>query len=153
MHLTLRFPGDTAEALLPRLAEALLEVAATEPPFDVAFQGLGAFPKLARPSVVWAGIRPPEPCIRLEEALTARLTPLGFATEARAYRPHLTLARVKGVAPSRTLQNTVCQVAPPRCRVFLRSFADSRFLPMQALSCRVQIVSRECSRFWSVMSE
>lgn len=98
LHLTLRFLGDTDESLVPQLEEALIETAATESPFDISFQGLGAFPKPARPSVVWAGIRPAEPCMRLEKTLTTLLAPLGFEPEGRAYRPHLTLARVKGRA-------------------------------------------------------
>lgn len=99
-HLTLRFLGDTNEALLAQLKEVLNETAATESPFDISCQGLGAFPKLARPSVVWAGVRPAEPCMRLEKTLTTLLAPLGFEPEGRAYRPHLTLARVKGRPPA-----------------------------------------------------
>jgi len=118
LHLTLRFLGDTDEALLPQLKEVLNRIAATESPFTFSFQGLGAFPKPARPSVVWAGVQPAEPCIRLERSLTTLLTPLGFEKEAREYRPHLTLARVKGRAPAGLFE-------------FLANHVETEFTTMQ----------------------
>lgn len=99
LHLTLRFLGDTEEARIPQIEDAVRRTAPSQPPFRLTLQGLGAFPRAARPTVIWAGIVPPEPCLRLERELTRRLTTLGFEPETRAYRPHLTLARVKGRAP------------------------------------------------------
>ena len=55
--------------------------------------GFGAFPDLQRPRVVWAGIAP-EPALEiLQHRVEQELAPLGFPTEARAFRPHVTLGR------------------------------------------------------------
>ena len=64
--------------------------------FDAELVGLGAFPSVMRPRVVWAGVTEGagmtiELAGRVDEALTA----LGFAREERAFSPHVTLGRVR----------------------------------------------------------
>src|SRR5207245_3294713 len=55
--------------------------------------GFGVFPDFHRPRVVWVGIAP-EPALELlQHQVEREYAPLGFPTEARAFRPHLTLGR------------------------------------------------------------
>src|SRR5207249_2914500 len=66
----------------------------------LAIAGAGAFPDARRPRVVWLGTveGSPQLCAvaeRLREALKKR----GFALEERPFRPHLTIARIKGRPP------------------------------------------------------
>ena len=98
LHLTLHFLGDEVDdADLHRICVAMDEAAATVPAFRVAFGGVGAFPDLRRPRVVWLGVRTGAAELgRLHDALAERLEPLGFPPEARGFRPHLTLARLRG---------------------------------------------------------
>lgn len=96
MHLTLKFLGETP----PRLVEALsrgLE-GARGPCSALALElfGCGAFPSPQRPRVVWAGVRGQvEELAGLAARIDETVGPLGFAPEARAYTPHLTLGRVR----------------------------------------------------------
>jgi 2'-5' RNA ligase len=61
--------------------------------------GLGAFPNLRRPSVVWVGLDQAELLGRLAADLDRALAPLGYALESRAFQPHLTLLRIKTRPP------------------------------------------------------
>jgi 2'-5' RNA ligase len=56
-------------------------------------QGAGAFPTPKRPRVFWAGVAPDPAIELLADRVEKVFAPLGFPTEARAFRPHLTLGR------------------------------------------------------------
>ena len=96
LHLTLQFLGHIDEAVVPAIREALEAVARRHAPFEVAVQGAGAFPSVARPRVIWvgcaAGARELE---ALAGAVQAAMEPLGFPREQRAFAAHLTLGRLK----------------------------------------------------------
>lgn len=102
LHLTLHFLGDDVDdADLHRICVAMDEAAATVPAFRLAFRGVGVFPDVRRPRVVWLGVeRGVDELVRLHDALAERLTPLGFPPEARGFRPHLTLGRCRGAGSS-----------------------------------------------------
>lgn len=96
LHVTVKFLGEVAEALLGPAGDALAPVAAAAPPFDLVVDGLGAFPSAARARVVWAGTRDGSAALgRLAVAVDAALAPLGFAAEARPFTAHVTLGRVR----------------------------------------------------------
>jgi 2'-5' RNA ligase len=58
LHLTLCFLGDEVDdADLHRICVAMDEAAATVPAFRASFGGVGVFPDLRRPRVVWLGVR------------------------------------------------------------------------------------------------
>lgn len=97
LHLTLHFLGDeVADADLHRICVAMNEAAATVPAFAVSFGGIGVFPDVHRPRVLWLAVEEgAAELIRLYEALAERLEPLGFHREARGFRPHLTLGRFR----------------------------------------------------------
>jgi 2'-5' RNA ligase len=95
MHLTLRFIGEVDEAHAARVAEALTPPLAM-PPFQIAWQGLHAFPGPRRPRVLVCDVsRGRDRLLDLEDAVSARLETVGIPREARPYAPHLTLARVR----------------------------------------------------------
>ncbi len=95
LHVTLKFLGETASDQVDAIAAVVAGAVADQPAFDLEIVSLGTFPHVARPSVVWAGVRGAEPLAALAERLDAALEPMGFARESRLYVPHVTLARVK----------------------------------------------------------
>jgi 2'-5' RNA ligase len=98
LHLTLRFLGSTHESEVPVLTSVIDEIAADATPFDVTVAGAGAFPDLARPRVLWLGVRDGSEAIAaLARALNQPLAEAGWAPEERPFRVHLTLARADGV--------------------------------------------------------
>jgi 2'-5' RNA ligase len=96
IHLTLKFMGETDEEDLPGIIAALRDVAHLHPPIQIATGDLGSFGGRRNLRVLWVGVGGDvEALAALASAIDAALAPLGFKSEARAYSPHLTLARVR----------------------------------------------------------
>ena len=94
IHLTIRFLGDISPAMVDAIHEEMKQISFT--PFTVELRGLGAFPKLNYPRVVWAGIR--KGADELKDVfgqLEPRLRGLGFKPDSKGFSPHLTIARVR----------------------------------------------------------
>lgn len=95
-HLTLKFLGEVDDARLPDIEQAVAGGIAGQGPFDLHLQGLGAFPTLTAPRVVWVGVTAGGPELaRLAAGLEQAFQPLGFEAEGRPYSAHLTLGRVR----------------------------------------------------------
>ncbi len=96
LHHTLKFLGDTADRQLPNVCRALGRAAAAVDPFVLESVGVGAFPRIAAPRVVWVGAGAGAAAmIALHDALDQEMYEVGFALEARRFQPHLTLGRVR----------------------------------------------------------
>lgn len=95
-HLTLKFLGATRRSDLPALAEALRGVAGRAAPFSLALAGVGAFPSVRRPRVVWLGASAGgEALAGLASATEDACAMLGWTREEKPYHPHLTLGRTR----------------------------------------------------------
>jgi RNA 2',3'-cyclic 3'-phosphodiesterase len=96
IHLTLAFLGDVSPEDIVRIREALSGAVTTVAPFFLSARGLGAFPGLSRPRVIWTGIGGEAGCLdALSHALNDHLETTGFPTEKRQFAGHLTLGRAK----------------------------------------------------------
>ncbi len=95
LHLTLKFLGEVAEARLAEIERSLTEVAADFAPFGLELAGLGAFPNLRNPRVVWVGVQAPPELAQLARAVEETMAGLGFPREDRPFSPHLTLGRAE----------------------------------------------------------
>ena len=95
LHLTLKFLGSIGEELVEGVTGACRRVAARHQPIEAKAVGLGAFPSLQKPSVLWIGVDAPPALAALQRDLEAAMVELGFDKEERAYHPHLTVGRVK----------------------------------------------------------
>jgi 2'-5' RNA ligase len=105
-HLTVQFLGNKAD--IDAVASALADLPV--PPAPVRLGGAGAFPSTRRARVVWIGCLEGQEFLgALAGAVGARLAPLGHEPEARAYHPHLTLARLRAPADARA---TVAALGP-----------------------------------------
>ena len=94
-HLTLKFLGDVHSEAIAAVSEAVENVAATQTPFSVEFGGIGAFPRLARPRVIWVGLKHGAATVsHLAKAVNLELKSLGFPMDNR-FHPHLTLGRLR----------------------------------------------------------
>lgn len=99
MHLTLKFLGDTPLDKTKEVEAALALAAAEIPSFAFTVAGLGCFPNSRHPRVVWVGLQEVTgTLVRLRDAVEAHVAPLGFPTERRSFKPHLTLGRVQRYA-------------------------------------------------------
>jgi 2'-5' RNA ligase len=95
VHLTLKFYGEVKAQRMEALRAALTAAATVVDPLTFTLSGVGAFPNLTRPRVVWAGLTGDVAALkRLQSAVEAASVRLGFAPEDKGFNPHLTLGRV-----------------------------------------------------------
>lgn len=98
LHVTLRFLGDTPSGNVPAVGAAMRAATERHGPFGVTLAGAGTFPSDRRPRTLWIGIeRGAEELGALSQGLNAPLAALGWAPDARPFRPHLTVARTDAV--------------------------------------------------------
>lgn len=117
LHLTLRFLGELSDVQLKRALAAPTEGLVGT--FELAAQGLGAFPGLRNAKVIWAGVGAPtlEGRSRLEELQShteqwARAS--GVAAEHRRFRPHITLGRIR--RPGDRLRELIDDITTRECQ-------------------------------------
>src|SRR6266704_6979700 len=56
LHLTLKFLGEQTDARLHEVIAALEEATAGRGPFSLTLHGVGAFPGMDRPRILWVGV-------------------------------------------------------------------------------------------------
>ena len=100
LHLSIKFFGEQPESAPGQLVTILTDVTASQEPLDVRVSGLGAFPNLRVPRVVWMGVQHDPRLELMHHDLEAVCAANGFPLDARAFRPHITLARVRDEMPA-----------------------------------------------------
>jgi 2'-5' RNA ligase len=108
IHLTLKFLGDIIPADVQEIESAIQIAARGIQPFELTIQGLGIFPGIRRPRVLWSGLGGATECLeQLHRDLENALADRGIAREKRPFKGHLTLARMKGTPDSRQLLSAI----------------------------------------------
>lgn len=145
LHFTLRFIGEVPEAQVALAKIATREAATGVGPFTVVLGGLGAFPSLRRPEVIWIGVTDGgESLMALAARVEDRLAHHRFPPDARRFRPHLTLARVRDTRQWGDLVRALTQHADLEAgSQEVRSVAvlESQLSPAGAVYTRVEEVS------------
>jgi len=96
IHLTTNFLGDIPEDMAPRIEEALKQCMTGAVGMNMRLNGVGAFPTIYKPRVIWVGVEGDVPVMaEIKRGLDQALLPLGFEPEGRSFKPHLTIGRVK----------------------------------------------------------
>ncbi len=95
MHLTVKFLGDVESGRARRIQDELARVVEDRRRFALPLGGFGAFPSAKRPRVVWLGCEGVSQLELLQHGVERAMQELGFESEGRPFRPHLTLGRVK----------------------------------------------------------
>lgn len=95
LHLTLRFIGPVDRHRAQDVDAALGRVNIR--PFAAELGEAGWFDHRGRIDSLWVGVRPAEPLAALARAVNAALAGVGIAPESRAFVPHITLARGRGM--------------------------------------------------------
>ncbi len=96
IHLTLKFLGSIQPGVVEKIFRALAPVVASREPFEVCLRGVGCFPNLRNPRVVWVGVdRGKDSLVSLQQEVEEKMAELSFPVEDRPFSPHLTLGRVR----------------------------------------------------------
>ncbi len=112
-HITVRFLGEVsdvrAETLMGRLDESI-----ALDPGRVWIDGIGAFPRPSRASVVYGVIDDPDGLLTVMAGLCDEAAvDVGFEPEDRPFVPHLTLSRVRPPVDARHVLATIDTLRVP----------------------------------------
>jgi 2'-5' RNA ligase len=106
IHVTVRFLGLISPDMVEKVHAAMKNIKFT--PFNIQLSGLGVFPTINYPRVVWAGITDgAQQLISIFEQLEPQIHDLGFAPDPNGFSPHLTIARVRSGANKQRLVDLV----------------------------------------------
>ena len=95
IHLTLKFFGNIEESQVDTITKSIEPLIAVIPHFSVEVRGMGAFPNIRNPRVIWIGlVDERQVLVPLQKQLESTLGTIGFQAEDRPFRPHLTLGRM-----------------------------------------------------------
>lgn len=110
IHITVRFLGNITPSMIEKIFEEMKKIQFTA--FDVKIHGVGAFPNVHYPRVLWAGITEGADQLRnIFSQLEPRLRSLGFTPDKKGFSPHLTIARVKSGRNKAELAKSVTENA------------------------------------------
>ena len=96
LHLTLKFLGEQPDTLVKPLTASMHEIAGRHWPVPMRLGGVGAFPSLRRPRVIWVGIAPTPKLELLQNDVEEGCSALGVEVDGKPFRPHLTIGRLRG---------------------------------------------------------
>ncbi len=115
IHLTLKFLGDTEEKAVDRIISALQGTCNTFEPFRLELRGVGLFPGVRSPRIIWAGVSCGSALTSIQSDIEKELSLLGFEKENRKFMPHLTLGRFKSSRGQKTIQKKVDHLRDSSC--------------------------------------
>lgn len=103
LHYTVKFLGEITEAQASEVDRRLGSLRL--PKARVTAKGVGAFPSLSRPRVVWVGVGEgdPQKVAAIAEPVIHALAGIGEQDD-RPFQAHLTVARVRSEANKRNLE-------------------------------------------------
>ena len=94
LHFTLQFLGEVSEEISQKIKQALKTIQFSS--FTVNFKGVGAFPKIKFPRVIWIGTDDTggNALVDLAKKIENVLSPLGFSSD-KPFKSHITIFRIK----------------------------------------------------------
>jgi RNA 2',3'-cyclic 3'-phosphodiesterase len=96
LHLTLKFLGEIEAERVEALTRAANRAARVAGKFELSLRETGAFPPRGNPRVLWLGLHDDTGRLaQLQQHLEAECERENFPREARAFRPHVTIARIR----------------------------------------------------------
>jgi 2'-5' RNA ligase len=96
IHLTLKFLGNIETGLIEPVLREMELIGRQMEPFSLEVSGIGCFPNMKNPRVIWVGIEDRDQrVVKLQSTLESSLESIGFSREKRNFTPHLTIGRIK----------------------------------------------------------
>ena len=108
IHLTLKFLGDIEPARIDEIVGQMTAAARGCGRVSLSAKGIGVFPHLRRPRVLWVGLAGEVQRLSdLQRKIDAGLAEVGFKREKRSFKGHLTLGRFKARVDSRQVAHAL----------------------------------------------
>jgi len=114
LHVTVKFLDEISDAQRQAVENFLTRIARQEDPFALGLDGVGAFPSVQAPRVIWVGlVQGVEAVARIAESLEREAAELSLRQEPRPFSAHLTLGRVRSPKRLQPLAQRLRTVSPP----------------------------------------
>lgn len=127
IHLTLKFFGNVALDRIPKISAAATRTTEQFSKFEIDVGNTGVFPRPSRAQVLWIGVNDPTGKLAaLQKRLEDQCAAEGFEKEDRAYKPHLTIARLRKPEGARQLADTHLNTNFPLIEVSLHELVVFR---------------------------
>jgi 2'-5' RNA ligase len=95
LHVTVKFFGMLPLSMTADIARGVQTALEGHAPFAATIAGLGGFPSLAAPRVLWAGVADGRDALcAVADDVVQAMDACGFGREERGFVPHVTLARL-----------------------------------------------------------
>jgi 2'-5' RNA ligase len=104
MHLTLKFLGDISKENITMVEKILQTEALKRQVMEIGVGGIGAFPKMRHPRVIWVGVEAPSDLFDLRRGIEDGVARLGYNYDKYEFTPHLTLGRISRKASARDVR-------------------------------------------------
>jgi 2'-5' RNA ligase len=96
LHITLKFIGEVEAARVESLSRAATAAVEGFKPFRLSIEESGTFPPRGAARVLWLGVKDESGRLsQLQRRLEQECEAAGFPREPRAFKPHLTVARLR----------------------------------------------------------
>lgn len=129
IHFTLKFIGHTPPDVIDNINDVIQHISEKHTGMEFLIKGTGCFPVESRPRVLWVGIDGHlGPLLKYVSELNSQLEKLGFPTDERDFRAHITLARIK---------------YPPKYSPDITAYLNSQFEPLPFEIYKVNLISSE----------
>lgn len=131
LHVTLKFLGDIDENDIVKISEIVRECSLDIKPFDLAIEGIGAFPDLEKPRVIFVNM-----CDEIEnlsilfDRFNDKLSHIGIKKEDRKFEAHLTIGRVKSL---KGIEPLLEMIEAEKTRCFGEEYVESVVFMMSEL--------------------
>ena len=99
-HITLYFLGNQSISLIKTLQQVIEESFLGVQSFNALVDGLGVFPHEQNPKVLWSGFDNLQPIVPAYLRMGELLKQHEITFSTQLFKPHLTLARIKGLDQS-----------------------------------------------------
>lgn len=94
LHITIRFLGNIPLSMVDDIHSIMSSVRFK--PFKIHVKGVGCFPSITRPRVIWVGVSEGyDELKRIHDEIEKGLRALGFRPERDEFVAHITVARVR----------------------------------------------------------
>lgn len=98
MHITLRFIGDMDDSRIGTVCSCIGRAASGIGGFRIDLKGIGTFPDVGDPRILWIGASSGHMLERLSESIGDELDAEHIDHDRKAFRAHITVGRVSGNA-------------------------------------------------------
>ena len=112
IHLTLKFLGDINPDHIDKIGLAMAGAAGDFSPVTLSVRGVGVFPGIKRPRVIWVGLGGDiRSLCAFQSRLEEKLAGAEFPKDKRSFKAHLTLGRIKQAANPASIRQMITNYA------------------------------------------